>query len=265
MNNRLLHDQTYARKTKDAKKNPAAGGTGEGEDGEDGAEGDGKGEYEQFNNQRLLTPRMRKLMNNKDAREVLQEEINESVLRLKQAKFGHRLVDIVPDHENSFYLPNKTHYLPREKKRGMDGSNFTGSKSNIGGSSQARGIGRSATNMSRTTQKALAFPQSPQITRKAHEAVNNRAYSSINNDGTSSLFLTEPAGPVFPPHQAAPAQGPYGNMGINQNIFQSSIGKAMAHQNMNSAMRASAFHSAAGTTDDTHTPNPAKIKNLQNS
>ena len=49
MNNRLLHDQTYARKTKDAKKNPAAGAGGE-EDGEDGAEGDGKGEYEQFNN-----------------------------------------------------------------------------------------------------------------------------------------------------------------------------------------------------------------------
>jgi len=30
-----------------------------------------------------MTPRMKKLMNNKDAREVLQEEINESSLRLK--------------------------------------------------------------------------------------------------------------------------------------------------------------------------------------
>lgn len=113
MNNRLLHDQTYARKTKDAKK----GGE---EDGEEGGEGEDKGEYEQFNNQRLLTPRMRKLMNNKDARELLQEEINESVLRLKQAKFGHKLVDIVPDHANSFYLPNKENYLPSEKKRGLD-------------------------------------------------------------------------------------------------------------------------------------------------
>ena len=52
-----------------------------GEDSEEGEEG--KGDFENFNNQRLLTPRMRKLMQNKDAREVLQEEINESVLRLK--------------------------------------------------------------------------------------------------------------------------------------------------------------------------------------
>jgi len=41
---------------------------------------------------------MRKLMSNKDARDVLHEEVNESVLRLKKAKFGHRLNDIVPDH-----------------------------------------------------------------------------------------------------------------------------------------------------------------------
>ena len=109
MNNRLFHDQTYARKTKDAKKLPGVGGD---DDGEEGAQGAGKGEYEQFNNQRLLTPRMRKLMNNKDARELLQEEINESVLRLKQAKFGHRLNDIIPDHNNSFYLPDKSNYLP---------------------------------------------------------------------------------------------------------------------------------------------------------
>jgi len=49
-------------------------------------------------------------------------------------------------------------------------------------------------------------------------------------------------------------QGPYANMGINQNIFHQSISKAMAqqnmHQNMHSAMRASAFCSAAGTTTD---------------
>jgi len=45
MNNKLLHDQTYARKTKDAKKHP-----GGDEDGEDGEEGEGKGDYEKFNN-----------------------------------------------------------------------------------------------------------------------------------------------------------------------------------------------------------------------
>ena len=50
---------------------------------------------------------MRKLMNNRDAREMLQEEVNESMLRLKKAKFGHKLVDIVPEHNNQFYLPGK--------------------------------------------------------------------------------------------------------------------------------------------------------------
>jgi hypothetical protein len=58
---------------------------------------------------------MRKLIGYKDARVMLQEEVNESVLRLKKAKFGHRIQDIVPDHKNQFYLPNKQNYFPREK------------------------------------------------------------------------------------------------------------------------------------------------------
>ena len=49
MSNPLNHDQTYARKTKDAKKHPSGAGGGE-EDGEEGGQGAGKGEYEQFNN-----------------------------------------------------------------------------------------------------------------------------------------------------------------------------------------------------------------------
>lgn len=53
-------------------------------------------------------------MSNKDARDVLHEEVNESVLRLKKAKFGHRLNDIVPDHKNKFYLPEKKDYMPKE-------------------------------------------------------------------------------------------------------------------------------------------------------
>ena len=65
---------------------------------------------------------------------------------------------------------------------------------------------------------------------------------------------------MFPPNQGH-AQGPYANVGINQNIFQQSISKAKAHPNMHSAMRASAFHSAAGTTDDT----PNQFKHFQNS
>ena len=88
-----------------------------------------------------MTPRMKKLMNNKDAREVLQEEINESSLRLKQAKFGHKLVDIIPDHGNSFYLPDKSRYLPKEKETQQIGKS---------GSSQMLKPNRAITKMANT-------------------------------------------------------------------------------------------------------------------
>ena len=108
MMNPSLHDPANAFPQKNQKKTNA--------DGEEDADGGAKVEHEQFSNQRLLTPRMRKLMGNKDARDVLHEEVNESVLRLKKAKFGHRLADIVPDHQNKFYLPEKKDYMPKAQK-----------------------------------------------------------------------------------------------------------------------------------------------------
>jgi hypothetical protein len=86
MSNPFIHEvQALSRKAKDQliSKGPANANAEDETNKEDGDKTQGKSEYEQFNNQRLLTPRMKKLMNNKDAREVLQEEINESVLRLK--------------------------------------------------------------------------------------------------------------------------------------------------------------------------------------
>lgn len=74
---------------------------------------------------------MRKMMSNRDAREVLQEEVNESVLRLKKAKFGHRLVDIVPDHKNSFYLPDKKAYIPKTKSKQSGIRQFDTSRSQL--------------------------------------------------------------------------------------------------------------------------------------
>lgn len=38
---------------------------------------------------------------------MLREEIKESLLRLKAAKFGHSIEEIAPAYPNSFYLPNK--------------------------------------------------------------------------------------------------------------------------------------------------------------
>ena len=52
--------------------------------------------YAAFRNQRLMTPRMKKIMNKKDAACMLKDEITESLLRLKAAKFGHSIEEIAP-------------------------------------------------------------------------------------------------------------------------------------------------------------------------
>ena len=101
-------------------------------------------------------------MMNKDAREVLQEEINESSLRLKQAKFGHKLTDIVPDHTNNYYLPDKKSYFPKEKK-------------SISQSTSSKNFGIKGNSPMLNTRKTTDF----------------RANSSINNE-QSSMFITEP-------------------------------------------------------------------------
>ena len=97
---------------------------------------------------------------NKDAREVLQEEINESSLRLKQAKFGHKLTDIVPDHSNNYYLPDKSTYFPKDKK--------------------SMSLQSSNANMQRSNNNIINLKK-----------MDPRATSSINND-KSSMFITEP-------------------------------------------------------------------------
>ena len=51
----------------------------------------------------------------KDANELLKEEISESGLRLKQAKYGHRIDEIAPAYENTFYLPNKARFISPPK------------------------------------------------------------------------------------------------------------------------------------------------------
>jgi hypothetical protein len=53
-----------------------------------------------------------------DGSQVLKEEIHESYLRVKAAKHGMRLEDLVPDHGIEFYLPNKLNYVkPKEYQK----------------------------------------------------------------------------------------------------------------------------------------------------
>lgn len=63
-----------------------------------------------YNNQRLMTPRMKKMSTRKDAAVMLKEEIGESLLRLKAAKFGRPIEDLAPQYPNSYYLPEKSQY-----------------------------------------------------------------------------------------------------------------------------------------------------------
>lgn len=64
-----------------------------------------------------MTASMKRVMNAKDANYILKDEIVESSLRLKAAKFGHKLEDIAPSYNNAFYLPDKTLYFEKPCSR----------------------------------------------------------------------------------------------------------------------------------------------------
>lgn len=146
---------------------------------------------EKFSNHRLLTPRLRQLMANKDARVMLHEEVQESALRLKKAKFGHKLSEIVPDHQRQFYLPDKSRYLPKERQN----LPYNASKSSLGklSKSQAhktRGGLFAGSNLSQ-------LEASPHLSRgQAREKQQQANAASLFVDDPS--FMTEPAGVHFP-------------------------------------------------------------------
>lgn len=53
-------------------------------------------------------------MNVKDANGILKDEIMESALRLKAAKFGHKINEIAPEYNSTYYLPDKTKYFVKQ-------------------------------------------------------------------------------------------------------------------------------------------------------
>lgn len=58
---------------------------------------------------------MKKLMNKRDAGNMLKDQINESMLRVNAAKFGHSIEEIAPQYTNSYYLPDKSQYAPEKQ------------------------------------------------------------------------------------------------------------------------------------------------------
>jgi|LauGreDrversion4_2_1035121.scaffolds.fasta_scaffold182427_1 hypothetical protein len=47
----------------------------------------------------------------KDANAILKNEIAGSTKRVKAAKYGHKIEDIVPAYTDEYYLPDKTFYF----------------------------------------------------------------------------------------------------------------------------------------------------------
>jgi len=45
-----------------------------------------------------MTPKLRRIIHQKDAKCMLKEEIEESSLRLQAIKFGHALDEVAPQH-----------------------------------------------------------------------------------------------------------------------------------------------------------------------
>lgn len=72
---------------------------------------------ERVNIQRLNTPTLRMALAY-DSSQALKDEINESYMRVKAAKHGVKLTEIVPEHDINFYLPNKLNYIkPKEYQK----------------------------------------------------------------------------------------------------------------------------------------------------
>lgn len=127
-------------------------------------------------------------MANKDARVMLHEEVQESALRLKKAKFGHKLSEIVPDHQRQFYMPDKAKYFPKERVNGP----YNGSKSSLS-KSQANQTRPNLLGTSHLSQ----LEGSPTVSR-AHvrDQTKQPPLGSLFVDDPS--FMTEPTGVNFP-------------------------------------------------------------------
>jgi hypothetical protein len=63
----------------------------------------------------LVSAKLKRELKSKDATSLLKNEIKGSSLRVKAAKYGHRLEDIAPPYSDAFYLPDKSQYFINSK------------------------------------------------------------------------------------------------------------------------------------------------------
>ena len=126
-------------------------------------------------NKKLRTPYFRLISKVKDGSNILKEQINQSVDRMKAARNGHSIENIFKDYDYSFYLPEKWSYITKNeaKIRRID------SGSSINTSFEVR-------NKSKIFQTELDY-ENPQTIRVSN---TKRSTTSLNSNHNKSQSLT---------------------------------------------------------------------------
>lgn len=115
-------------------------------------------------------------MAKKDASIMLKDEIGESALRLKAAKFGHAIFEIVPEYDNTFYLPEKDKFkVPKSMNQ----------RNRLAASTQ----GQKLTHLSASVNLPKLQPQ----TATGLSATHRSMFVNVKNSDVlqDSVFMTE--------------------------------------------------------------------------
>ena len=116
----------------------------------------------------LVSAKLKRELKAKDATSILKNEIKGSQLRVKAAKYGHRLEDIAPPYSDAFYLPDKSQY-------------FINSKVKNNKNNQSRN--ETISNVNNTTQMS--------VTNNQNDTDEPSTILINNKNDTSTAFITE--------------------------------------------------------------------------
>lgn len=136
------------------------------------------------NTYRLNTPKLKRMALINDGSQALKDEINESYLRVKAAKHGMKLSDVIPNHGIKFYLPNKLNYIrPKEYQKVADyNTKSTNHEDYDEGGSNTFITGVAQLNQSRAISNKLGLRSTE---RSLKDNLNKSALLNANQPGHS--------------------------------------------------------------------------------
>lgn len=139
------------------------------------------------NTYRLNTPKLKRMALINDGSQALKDEINESYLRVKAAKHGMRLSDVIPNHGIKFYLPNKLNYIrPKEYQKVADyNTKTTNHEDHDSGVSNTFITGIATLNQSRILSNKLG------LNSTKHSTNNNLNKSALLRPSQPSHFKSK--------------------------------------------------------------------------